>query len=117
MDDLSILYPIDEGSFIIRDKDGNEHIKNMFIPSITSMISGNQEEGETDLDHQHRVISSFLKAQYDFMNSEWVSENLSIFQQNDIYDRINKKALADQERFAKLAEKRMPKRTLMKKLK
>lgn len=111
MDDLSIIYPVDEGSFKIRDKDGEEYVKNMFIPSITSMIEGSPREDDNDHEHQLRIISSFLISQYDFMNEEWIKENLSLYQQNDIYDRIAKKALADKERLLKESEKRMPKRT------
>jgi len=115
LDDLSLLYPVDEGAFKLKYKEGKEYIKNMFIPSITSMISASKSEDETDHDHQVRVISSFLCSQFEEMTENWVVENLSIWQQNDIYDRITKKALYDQERFVKQAETRMPKRTLKKK--
>ena len=116
MDDLSILYPVEEGSFKIRGKDGKEYIKNMFIPSVTSMIEAEHINDDTKdfkvvHDHQIRIIASFLKAQYDFMNEEWVKDNLTIYQQNDIYDRLTKKSIADKQRFLKEAEKRMPKRT------
>lgn len=113
MDNLTELYSINRGSFKFCDKDGNEYIKNMFMPSIIAMFS--PDDFDSDEKYQWEILSAFLMGQFDFMNSEWVKENLSLGIQNEMMLRVRQRNLEDQEILKKRLEMMMPERNLKKK--
>ena len=80
--DLDDLIPEIKG-FKFKDSEGNEHKIKMFIPVGVSLL---QEKYKDDLDElQIRTITSICEHQFDFMDREWVNDNISLEIMNTMY--------------------------------
>jgi hypothetical protein len=89
---LSQLIPQDE-SYSVPDKDGKNHEFKMFVPYALTMAQSEAQKGKKKLDAEYQLlaIESLLKPQHDYMNREWIADNISLPHQNFIYGKIVQK--------------------------
>lgn len=88
---LSQLIPQDK-SYSVSDRGGKEYEFKMFVPFALSLVqSETVEEGATENHLMLVALECLLKPQHDFMDKEWIAENISLPHQNYIYAVIIKK--------------------------
>lgn len=88
---LSQLIPQDE-SYSVPDREGKEYEFKMFVPFALSLAQSEiVDEGTSENQLQLVALESLLKPQHDFMDKEWIGENISLPHQNFIYAIIIKK--------------------------
>lgn len=90
---LDELIPQDE-TWEFKDRKGNIHIFKMFVPFALSVRQAEIGKRKGKLDGntlQLATLEELLKPQHDFMDGEWIAENISLPHQNFIYASVIKK--------------------------